>query len=305
MKTLQEDLIENYDKFPAKHFAETYGKTLSVIYSLASKLNLGRGPRRTGVLKDEILKEYYVNGLTIKQIYEKFKIGKCTIGKILEKYGTCGRTPENYENHKYSCDETFFETIDSPEKAYWFGFIAADGNLYNKKLQICLADKDENHLLKFCKRINYNGPLYNDSKAKRLTISRIKIYNDLIGLGMELDKTFKINENIFNFVPEHLVPAAMHGYFDGDGSFSKSNNNLQFFLLGNESFLNMFGDRLKSFGFYLKGPVKDKRTRQTFKSWEHLNPERAEIIKKLFYENEHSSKDFLDRKKQKLYDKFI
>ena len=56
--------------------------------------------------------------------------------KILKKFGTGGRKREEYDNNKYFCNESFFETIDSHEKAYWFGFICADGNIYNQKLQM-------------------------------------------------------------------------------------------------------------------------------------------------------------------------
>jgi plasmid maintenance system antidote protein VapI len=301
MIDLREDLIENYNKFPAKYFAEKYNKKLSTIYDIVCELNISKGPKRTESLSGDILNDYYKNKLTIKEIREKYDIGKSTVSKILKTKGLGGRLPQDYENHVYECDETFFEKIDTPEKAYWFGFIAADGNLYNKKLQICLASKDTDHLQKFCDRIGYSGPLYDDGTNKRLTISRIKIYNDLVALGIEADKTFKINENIFDSIPEHLIPAAMHGYFDGDGTFSKSGKNLQFGILGNEGFLSMFQQRLGHFGIFIKGPRPDRRTQRTFCCWLHIDIENVRLLKRFLYEDEFSSKDFLDRKKERLY----
>lgn len=47
--------------------------------------------------------------------------------------------------------------------------------------------------------------------------------------------------------------------------------------------------------------LKDKRTKQTFSLSFRLSPERAAILKKFFYENEFSSQDFLQRKKDRLY----
>ena len=45
---------------------------------------------------------------------------------------------ETRRNRKHHCDFTFFEDINSEEKAYWLGYIAADGNVYSsKKIQIC------------------------------------------------------------------------------------------------------------------------------------------------------------------------
>ncbi len=49
-----------------------------------------------------------------------------------------------------------FDNIDSAEKAYWLGFIIADGYLNDDKnmLRIKLGDKDKIHLEKF---INFLG----------------------------------------------------------------------------------------------------------------------------------------------------
>jgi hypothetical protein len=46
-----------------------------------------------------------------------------------------------------------FDVIDTPEKAYWLGFIIADGYLNDNKnmLRIKLGNKDKCHLEKFIK----------------------------------------------------------------------------------------------------------------------------------------------------------
>lgn len=46
----------------------------------------------------------------------------------------------------YKINENYFENIDNKNKAYWLGFIAADGNVYGNKLSIELNSKDEGHL---------------------------------------------------------------------------------------------------------------------------------------------------------------
>ena len=50
----------------------------------------------------------------------------------------------NYNRH-------IFDTIDTKEKAYWLGFIVADGYLNDSKhmLRIKLGDIDKKHLEKF------------------------------------------------------------------------------------------------------------------------------------------------------------
>ena len=35
---------------------------------------------------------------------------------------------------KYHCDDGYFDLIDSEAKAYWLGFLAADGNIDVKRV---------------------------------------------------------------------------------------------------------------------------------------------------------------------------
>ncbi|NIQ14736.1 MAG: hypothetical protein GTO02_10155, partial [Candidatus Dadabacteria bacterium] len=60
---------------------------------------------------------------------------------------------------KYKCNGDFFNDINSECKAYWLGFIAADGCVRidkkgRKYLRIDLSRKDESHLNLFLKDIN-------------------------------------------------------------------------------------------------------------------------------------------------------
>ena len=52
----------------------------------------------------------------------------------------------NYNRH-------IFDNINNEEKAYWLGFIVADGYLNSDKhmLRIKLGNKDKQHLIKFIK----------------------------------------------------------------------------------------------------------------------------------------------------------
>lgn len=54
-----------------------------------------------------------------------------------------------------------FDTIDTNEKAYWLGFIIADGYLNDNKnmLRIKLSDKDKRHLEKFIKFLDGNSSM--------------------------------------------------------------------------------------------------------------------------------------------------
>lgn len=55
------------------------------------------------------------------------EIGDClerSVGSIRKHLPYLGLSRSRY---KYSFNASYFNTIDTPEKAYWLGFIAADG----------------------------------------------------------------------------------------------------------------------------------------------------------------------------------
>ena len=45
--------------------------------------------------------------------------------------------------------ERIFSSIQNQETAYWLGFLAADGSIFENKLVIGLSAKDTEHLEKF------------------------------------------------------------------------------------------------------------------------------------------------------------
>lgn len=68
---------------------------------------------------------------------------------------------------RYNFNEHYFDNIDSSDKAYWIGFIWADGYVckrdrgnryeYNLKLELC--KEDSKHLETFVKCIDGNYPI--------------------------------------------------------------------------------------------------------------------------------------------------
>lgn len=124
---------------------------------------------------------------------------------------------------KYKVNESYFENIDSEEKAYWLGFIFADGCVYsNKCVAIELAIKDENHLLKFISHLDSNYILSypKNRNSCKLLIGSVKMVNDLLKYGCTSKKslTLKFPDNINEDLKRHFI----RGYFDGDGCISRS-----------------------------------------------------------------------------------
>lgn len=127
---------------------------------------------------------------------------------------------------KYSVNDDFFETIDTEEKAYWLGFIYADGyvtthkNNNSKILEIGLKLSDKEHLEKFKVSIESNHRIFikNDNVCKISIVSK-KLYYDLDNLGINEKKSLIIKPKLEK-IPNHLQHHFIRGIFDGDGGFT-------------------------------------------------------------------------------------
>lgn len=151
---------------------------------------------------------------------------------------------------RYYIDYNFFSEW-TPESAYIFGFIAADGYVFyedgidNKNgLQIELSGYDMDILKKIKKILKYEGPiLYSKRDTVKLQINNKKIIKDLIDKGIPAkNKTFDIKYP--ETLPDNLVRHFIRGLSDGDGSIYYCRNNINWELLGTKSLLESVKNKL-------------------------------------------------------------
>jgi len=121
----------------------------------------------------------------------------------------------------YEVNEKFFEIIDTEPKAYWLGFISADGNI-GSGLRINLQKGDIEHLKKFAKDIEFNGPVkyVNNRNIANISIYSKHIEDSLRLLGVMERKTSIIRP--CQNVPLELQKDYWRGYFDGNGTIRYS-----------------------------------------------------------------------------------
>jgi hypothetical protein len=184
-------------------------------------------------LDEPLILELFKEGIKTTEIE---KILSISIGKIHYYLNKNKITPpkrgENLRSIKFNLN--IFEKIDTEEKAYWLGFLYADGfnSQKNRQVVLSLSAKDENHLIKFKNFMGGNSTIKYSfiknlsgimSKTARLVISSVKISNDLANLGCTQKKTFTLKFPTEEQVPSHLVHHFIRGYFDGDGSVFLSN----------------------------------------------------------------------------------
>lgn len=134
---------------------------------------------------------------------------------------------------KLSLDKDYFKFIDSKEKAYWLGFICADGCIHRNYKKVSLVSKDKEVIEKFKKAIKSDHKLREFSKFDNRTnktyygcsiqIGNEIFYQHLINLGITPDKTDSLE---MPRIDEQYYSYFFAGLFDGDGSvqeFTKIN----------------------------------------------------------------------------------
>ena len=209
-------------------------------HSLSTKLKENGIIENNRILTENQIQaiEEYKNGKDMLSICKKYNFQYDTFKKIIRETQT-----ERHTITKYKYDYNIFKQIDTEEKAYWLGFLYADGYVNaDKGIELTLQESDHSHLIKFRKFIGDESiPItYKESvKAYRICVNSKEIANDLINLGCVQAKSKILEFPTKEQVPEYLIHHFMRGYFDGDGCICK-NSQLNFSVIGTPEFLNEY-----------------------------------------------------------------
>lgn len=143
---------------------------------------------------------------------------------------------------RYTADFHYFDNIDTPEKAYWLGFIWADGYIVKRNrqysensnrveynLKLAIKDIDAGHIQKFLDSIESNYPVHiykttGFDRSQPAMEARAFITNKYMcsllyesyGIIPRRSDPSKIIANL----PKHLERYFILGTFDADGSFT-------------------------------------------------------------------------------------
>lgn len=266
-RSIKDKLIKDYipGETSIKSLAEKYNVNC---YSTVSKVLGENGikiikpklvPRNTII---EAAKYYSDNQISIINCAKKFKIGKNTLYNYLKENNSI-KNDKNYQKD-ITYDKNFFDSIDSEEKAYWLGFIMADGytkldkNNNPAQTTIEISKKDINLLDAFKKSIKSNYIIRERSRTTvtgkisevcSITISSHHLTKQLVSYGVVPNKTYIgfINEEIFGD-NEELIFHYLRGYSDGDGTINKNKGNYVFKLvIRSKSILNTITNWIKKY----------------------------------------------------------
>lgn len=248
--------------------------------------------------------QMYNAGLSCKKIATELTCSESYVSKTLDKLNISKREGGSYRR---DYNQHFFDVIDNEEKAYWLGFLYADGCVQEKKTGqklISLAVKDKEVIDKFIKSIDgeFTTKTYKDVHTVHLTSSIM--YNSLLKLGCIPRKSLVLK---FPILSDDLIKHFIRGYFDGDGtvfiSYPKNKNKTNTVyktivvgICGTKEFLEGCSKALD-----INLPKKDKRTDTNV--W-YLSFSGTNKVSK-FYKSIYSNATiYLERKKNK-FDKYF
>lgn len=179
----------------------------------------------------ELIAKYETGKYLCSDLSTEFQVSRPAISIQFKKRGIKLNKHRARTNRKYTLNEQYFDVIDNEEKAYFLGFLCADGtNCKNgRRVDFTLAEEDKEILEKFRDVVGSDKPLIRvkikDKQPTRqdqfcFSMNGTRISQRLTDLGCVNNKTFKLKFPTKEQVPEHLWRHFIRGYFDGDGGIN-------------------------------------------------------------------------------------
>jgi hypothetical protein len=173
--------------------------------------------------KQRRIADLHCEGVSTAEIMRRADVGRYAVKQVLKQRGEAPRESGSY-SRRYSVDLDFFREIDTEEKAYTLGFIAADGCVHGNTLIICIQRNDEAVIRAMRAAMQSEHPVR--QIAPRHTKKNTGPQSDFRVCARELVRDLqrhKITERksltleFPDTVPNHLIRHFVRGWFDGDG----------------------------------------------------------------------------------------
>lgn len=167
------------------------------------------------LLKDVSSKKYkHLN------LYVKYNISKAAFNNYLKV------TPEKYRNYKdKNLVHSYFDKIDTEEKAYFLGLLFADGsirktNAMQHYITLCSISTDSYIVDRLITEVKSILPMRIEHRDNtvRCQFSSKQMYQTLLSYGMAPHTKF--GRRIPKIIPKRLMHHFFRGIFDGDGCIS-------------------------------------------------------------------------------------
>lgn len=228
--------IDNEPEFLLDSIARQAKVSIDVILRVLEKHRVERKDY-FNYIPDAVVVDNYLVRKSLIHWARHYNVKTSAIRKILKRNNVQLAT-RSEANKRYFFNDSIFETIDTEEKAYWLGFMFADGSvsLDRDDVSIKLKNNDVAHVQKFCDFVGYERTL--DTAC--ITIRSHQMKRDLIRHGCLPRKSW------IDVTPLE-VPANMHRHFargvcDGDGHVGVYRNSASIEIVGSRGLLTWLSE---------------------------------------------------------------
>lgn len=190
-----------------------------------------------------IMKQEYLSGKSLSKVCREYKADRGSFSKRLKQDGIEIINKQNL----VKVNECYFDEIDCQEKAYWLGFLYADGAISSKSncIELSLSSRDVEHVRKFQRALEYSGDrLFLDDVRCRFEFCSKHMKETLISRGCFPRKSLTLKFPTESQLNYNFLFDFIRGYVDGDGSVMVGKNHRgervvpRLSILGTYDFLN-------------------------------------------------------------------
>lgn len=201
----------------------------------------------------EIIKDILVNN------HGNYKEAGKAIGKdwsIIKRIASEYHIPYDYRPYNKNLRHDFFDTIDTPEKAWLLGFLFTDGSVRKIKkscyqIRLSIQLKDEEMIDRIMQWLNIDTKKKYDRREGKETVGievlSENMYNQLQKYGIVPNKTYIVDRLYIDDIPEKFRRDYIRGLFDGDGGISFTGNTAEVSC----NFTSYFYNTVKEFQFVI------------------------------------------------------
>lgn len=252
-KSQKTNAADKLNESELKKIIEEYTINLVSIKNLAASFNIGpasirnffkdnnieiRGDSLTEQHKTYILNLYsgsLENPIDTEFLSQSLGVKRCLINDFLRESGIKNKDVIKPAYRKYPLNEHYFDIIDTPDSAYFFGIFSGDGyhevESYTMKLK--LKEIDKYILERLNLLVGSTRPLYFEKKAQETWSNTYSLFMNSKHMSQQLsekgicgDKTIQLE--FPTCVPDHLMSHYVRGFFDADGCIKALGNYINF-----------------------------------------------------------------------------
>jgi DNA invertase Pin-like site-specific DNA recombinase len=231
------------DGVPLTQIVRETGRTEHTITAVLRRNGTApsRKPHRLNEDVRERIPGLYASGMDAPEIGRLLGCHSSSVYNVLEQEGIGRR-------EQIACDNPgYFDQIDTPDKAYWLGFLGADGCVTGftrgtktyLRLQVKLARKDRDHLVTLHKALRARRPIRDydeESFGKMVPVSMLAVSSQQVADALMSHGIVRKKTDVLEpwDGPADLMSHYWRGLIDGDGSITINERGVFVQLLGSE-----------------------------------------------------------------------